>query len=100
MQRYIKATTKSAKFELRLKSYNGKVFGISLYSKKRNAVIREVTIFDLAYLYQYNLTVGQMLFLENIEVMLKIYGKVPDSITEISNFHKTIKTATTLKETA
>jgi hypothetical protein len=96
MQRYIKATTKSAKFELRLKAHNDQVFGVSLYSKKQNTIIRDVIVYDVAYLYQYDLTLGQMIFVENIEVMLKINGKVPNSITEISNFHKTAK-QTTLK---
>ena len=99
MQKYIKAATKSSKFELRLKSYNGEVFGVSLYSYKRNTNIRDVTVYDVAYLYQYNLTVAQMLFLENIEIMLRKNGKVPDDITEISNYHKTAKQTTTLKGT-
>jgi hypothetical protein len=88
MQRYIKATTKSAKFELRLKAHNDQVFGVSLYSKKQNTIIRDVIVYDVAYLYQYDLTMGQMVFLENIEAMLKINGKVPDNIKQISEYHK------------
>lgn len=72
-----KLTNKSAKYVIEEKSDNkGDIFGLKLYSRKQNAIIREILVFDTALLFQYSITYPQMLFLDAIQKLWDLKHKV------------------------
>ncbi len=60
--------TKSTKYEICTKAdRKGDVFGLSLISRNLNKNIRDILIFDTAYLFQYDITLAQMNYLDQIQ---------------------------------
>jgi len=80
-----KMAAKSAKYDIRLKCDKDQAFGVSLISYKRNQSVREVLVHDTALLFQYDITVPQMNYLDAIDKLTKIKPyKVPCSLTQIA----------------
>jgi hypothetical protein len=81
-----KPNPKSVRYIIELVCDKGEVYAVKLYDRKRNTDVKRVLVDDVALLFQYRITYPQMLFLENIQKMLKKFGKVPCSINKIINY--------------